>query len=114
MTVDEVKEEFPLFQSTSLVDGILYKTADGAWRELGLMATGGGKLFANLSTVVLGVLVTFHSNAVSCQPSLMTRKAMMAAKDSVCHMESFSDTLLRKAKSATYEAKLQNASATNT
>lgn len=44
----------------------------------------------------------------------MTRKAMMAAKDSVCHMESFSDTLLRKAKSATYEAKLQNASATNT
>ena len=46
VTVDDVEEEFQLFQSTSLDDGILSKRADEAWRELGLMATGGEMLFA--------------------------------------------------------------------
>lgn len=101
VTLDDVEEEFRLFQSTSLDDGILSKKADEARRELGLLATGGGKLFANLSTITLGVLVIFHSHA-DCErvfslvtktkiqyraslstdtlSSLVTRKAMMAAK----------------------------------
>ena len=61
--MDDVEEEFRLFQSTTLDDGILTKRADEAWRELGMMATGGRKLFESLSSVMLGVLVIFHSNA---------------------------------------------------
>ncbi|KAK6486729.1 DNA-binding protein RFX8-like [Huso huso] len=37
--------------------------------------------------------------------SLVTHKVMMSAKQQVCRTQTFSDTLLRKAKSATYEAK---------
>ncbi|MGH0137165.1 UNVERIFIED_CONTAM: hypothetical protein FKN15_035895 [Acipenser sinensis] len=37
--------------------------------------------------------------------SLVTHKIMMSAKQQVCHTQIFSDNLLRKAKSATYEAK---------
>ena len=59
--VDDVEEEFQLFHNQSLDDGI--QRADEAWRELGLMATEERKLFENLSTVMLGVLVIFHSNA---------------------------------------------------
>ena len=90
-----------------------------------MMATGGRKLFESLSSVMLGVLVIFHSNA-DCErvfslvtknktkyraslstemlSSLVTRKVMMSSKDTVCYIENFSDTLLRKAKSATYAA----------
>ena len=64
MTVDEVEEEFRLFQSTTLNDGILTKRADDAWTEVGLMESGGRKLFEKLSTVMLGVCLIIHSNAV--------------------------------------------------
>ncbi|MGH0176637.1 UNVERIFIED_CONTAM: hypothetical protein FKN15_073136, partial [Acipenser sinensis] len=72
------------------------------------------------------ILVIFHSNA-DCERvfsletknktqhraslstdmlrSLVTHKVMMSAKQQVCHTQTFSDTLLRKAKSATSEAK---------
>ena len=90
-----------------------------------MMATGGRNIFASLSSEMLGVLVIFHSNA-DCErvfslvtknktkyraslstemlSSLVTRKGMMSSKDTVGYMESFSDTLLRKARSATYAA----------
>ena len=44
--------------------------------------------------------------------ALVTRKVSMAAKGTVCHMEGFSDALLKKAKSPSYEAKQSIASAT--
>lgn len=53
------------------------------------------------------------SHSTGMVSSLVTRKAIMTAKDSVCHMQSLSD-LLRKAKSVTHEAKRKNAIATNT
>jgi len=106
VTVDEVEEEFRLFQSTALDDGVVVKWADEAWRELGLMEAGGKKLFANFSTVMLGVCMIFHSNA-DCErifslvtknktqyraslstemlSSLVTRKVMMASKGSTCY-----------------------------
>ena len=43
--------------------------------------------------------------------ALVTRKVSMNAKGTVCHMEGFSDALLKKAKSASYEAKQSRASA---
>ena len=123
ITMDEVEEEFRLFQSTALDDGVLTKRTDKAWRELGLIEGGGKKLFHNLSTVMLGICVIFHSNA-NCErifslvtknktqyraslstkmlSSLVTRKAMIASNGSVCHTEHFSDALLKKAKSATF------------
>lgn len=45
VTVDDVEEELQLFQSTRRDDGTIPKSADEAWREMDLMATGGGKLF---------------------------------------------------------------------
>uniref|UniRef100_A0A9J8C603 DUF4371 domain-containing protein n=1 Tax=Cyprinus carpio carpio TaxID=630221 RepID=A0A9J8C603_CYPCA len=129
VTVDEVEEEFRLFQSSTLNDGFLTKRADEAWRELGVMESGGKKLFANLSTVMLGVCVIFHSNAdcerifslvtknkTQCRASLstemlsslVTRKVMIASKGSICYKETFTDALLKKAKSATFN-KLNNA-----
>ena len=44
--------------------------------------------------------------------ALVTRKVSMNAKGTVCHMEGFSDALLKKAKSPSYEAKQSRASAT--
>lgn len=80
VTVDEVEEEFRLFQSTTLNDGILTKRADEAWRALGVMESGGKKLFANLSTVMLGVCVIFLSNA-DCEIilSLVTKHNVVLA-----------------------------------
>ena len=123
--IDDVQDKFRLFQATSIED----KRADEAWTEIGQLATAGRKLFHGLSTVMLGILLIFHSNA-DCErvfslvtknktkyraslstdmlSSLVTRKVMMAAKNSVCHMEDYSDTLLRRAKSSSYEAKLSN------
>ena len=130
--IDDVEHEFRLFQATSIQDSILKRRADEAWTEIGQLATAGRKLFHGLSTVMLGILLIFHSNA-DCErmfslvtknktkyraslstdmlSSLVTRKVMMAAKNSVCHMEDYSDTLLRRAKSSSYEAKLSNAAA---
>lgn len=123
VTVDEVEEEFRLFQSSTLDVGFLTKRADEAWRELGVMESRGKKLFANLSTVMLGVCVIFHSNAdcerifslvtknkTQCRASLstevlsslVTRKVMIASKGSICYKETFTDALLKKAKSATF------------
>lgn len=45
-----------------LDNSVLSQRTDAAWRELGLM-TGGGKLFANLSSVELDVLVILCSRA---------------------------------------------------
>ena len=95
------------------------------------MKSGGKEIFSNLSKAMLGILVIFHSNA-DCErvfslvtknktqyraslstdmlSALVTRKVSMATKGSVCHMEVFNDNLLRKAKSATYEAKQSRAS----
>nr|XP_057926630.1 uncharacterized protein LOC131128085 [Doryrhamphus excisus] len=123
VTVDKVDDEFRLFQSTALDDDILTKRVDEAWIELGAMESGGTKLFWNLATVMLGVCVIFHSNA-DCErifslvtknktarraclstevlSSLVTRKVMIASKGSACYKETFTDTLLKKAKSATY------------
>lgn len=102
-----MEEEFRLFQSTTLNDGILTKRADEAWRELGVMESGGKKPFANHSTVMC---VIFHSNA-DCErifslvtknktqyraslstemlSSLVTRKVMIASKGSTCYKETF-------------------------
>lgn len=44
--MDDVEEEFQLFQSTSWDDGTIPKRADEAQREMDLTATGGGKLFS--------------------------------------------------------------------
>lgn len=84
-------------------DGIVAKRADEACSEPG--PSGRGTLIVNLSTVMLGGLVLFRShadcervcrlvttnNAQYCASpsadmpsSLVTRKAMMAAKDNVC------------------------------
>lgn len=123
VTVDEVEEEFRLYQSTALDDGVVAKRADEAWRELGMMQVGGKKPFEHLSTVMLGICVVFHSNA-DCErifslvtknktqyraslstdmlSSLVTRKVMIASNGSICYSEVFSDALLKKAKSATY------------
>lgn len=62
--MDDVKEEFKLFQHTSLDDGIISRRAYEAFREMNVMATGGGKLFAVLSSVMLGVHAIFQSSAV--------------------------------------------------
>ncbi|XP_054628077.1 uncharacterized protein LOC129179195 isoform X2 [Dunckerocampus dactyliophorus] len=123
VTVDKVDDEFRLFQSTALDDDILTKRVDEAWVEIGAMESGGTKLFSNLSAVMLGVCVIFHSNA-DCErifslvtknktarraclstevlSSLVTRKVMIASKGSACYKETFTDALLKKAKSATY------------
>ncbi|KAJ8385779.1 hypothetical protein AAFF_G00182230 [Aldrovandia affinis] len=133
VTVDQVEDEFRMYQTTSFEDSILNKRTDEAWRDIGLLKRGGKEVFSNLSAVMLGILVVFHSNA-DCErvfslvtknktqyraslstemiSALVTRKVSMAAKGTVCHMECFSDALLRKAKSATYEAKQSRASAT--
>ncbi|MGH0153129.1 UNVERIFIED_CONTAM: hypothetical protein FKN15_033383 [Acipenser sinensis] len=80
---------------------------------------------SGLNVTALGILVIFHSN-VDCERvfslvtksktqhiaslstyllnSLVTHKVMMSAKQQVCHTQTFSDAMLRKAKSAT-EAK---------
>lgn len=77
------------------------------------------------NVTALGILVIFHSKccervfgletknktqhraslSTDMLRSLVTHKVMMSAKQQVCHTQTFSDTLLRKAKSATYEAK---------
>ena len=100
-----------------------------------LLKRGGKEVFSNLSAVMLGIFVVFHSNA-DCErifslvtknkaqyraslrtemiSALVTRKVSMAAKGYVCHMEGLSNALLKKAKSASYEAKQSIASATAT
>lgn len=115
-------------------DGIVAKRADEARSEPG--PSGRGTLMVNLPTVMLGGLVLFRShadcervcrlvttnNAQYCASpstdmpsSLVTRKAMMAAKDNVCvcvcvtWRVRFEKTSLPLKKS-----KLQNASASNT
>lgn len=115
-------------------DGIVAKRADEARSEPG--PSGRGTLIVNLPTVMLGGLVLFRShadcervcrlvttnNAQYCASpstdmpsSLVTRKAMMAAKDNVCvcvcvtWRVRFEKTSLPLKKS-----KLQNASASNT
>lgn len=122
MTVDEVEEEFRLFQATALEDEILAKQVDEAWKELGLIERGGTKLFAKLSKVMLGICVIFHSNA-DCErifslvvknktqyraslstemlSSLVSRKVTISTNCSICYNENFSDSVLQKAKSAT-------------
>ncbi len=133
VTVDQVEDEFRMYQTTSFDDSILNKRIDEAWRDIGLLKRGGKEIFSKLSVVMLGILVIFHSNA-DCErvfslvtknktqyraslstdmiSALVTRKVSMAAKGTVCHMESFSDALLKKAKSASYETKQSRASST--
>lgn len=133
--MDQLEDEFRLYQSFSFEEAILRKRIDEAWREIGQLKRGCQPIFSNLSAVMLGILVVFHSNA-DCErifslvgknktqyranmgtdlvSALVTRKVCMAAKGTVCHMENFSDALLRKAKSAGYEAKMSRRSATAT
>lgn len=135
VTVDQVEDEFRMYQTTSFDSSILKKHIDEAWRDIGLLKRGGREVFAKLSAVILGILEIFHSNA-DCErvfslvtknktqyraslstdmiSALVMKKVSMAAKGTVCHKEDFSDKLLRKAKSATYEAKQSRAAATAT
>ncbi|GAA6082503.1 zinc finger MYM-type protein 6-like [Tachysurus ichikawai] len=121
VTVDQVEDEFKIYQTTSFEDSILRKRIDEAWRDIGQLKRGYQQIFSNLSAVMLGILVIFHSNA-DCErvfslvdknktqyrasmgtnvvSALVARKVSLAAKGAVCHMENFSDALLRKAKSA--------------
>jgi len=136
VTLDQVEDEFRMYQTTSFDSSILRKRIDEAWRDISLLKRGGQEVFANLLAVMLGILVIFHSNA-DCErvfsllvtknktqsraslstdmiSALVMKKVGMAAKGTVCHMEGFSDRLLRKAKSATYEAKQSRAAVTAT
>ena len=83
------------------------------------------KCFENLAKVMKGILTIFHSNA-DCErvfslvtknktqfrprmstevlSALIVRKISMQANQTVCYQENISDTLLRKAKQATYIA----------
>lgn len=133
VTVDQMEDELRMYQTSSFEDSILSKRADEAWVDIGHLKRGGQEIFSNLSAVMLGILVIFHSNA-DCErifslvtknktqyraslstdmiSALVTRKVSMAAKGTICHMEGFSDALLKKAKSATYESKQSRANST--
>ena len=125
VTADQIEDEFRRYQITELDNAISQKRIDSAWREIGLIKVGEVCIFKNLSCVMLGILVMFHSNA-DCErvfslvtknktqyraslstdmlSSLVTHKVVMSARQEVCHSQQFDDGLLRKAKSATYEA----------
>lgn len=63
VTVDQMEDEFRMYQTSSFEDSILSKCADEALVDIGHLKRGGQEIFSNLSAVMLGTLVIFHSNA---------------------------------------------------
>ncbi|KAL7378445.1 hypothetical protein ABVT39_013846 [Epinephelus coioides] len=63
VTVDQMEDEFRMYQTSSFEDSILSKRADEAWVDTGHLKRGGQEIFSILSAVMLGILVIFHSNA---------------------------------------------------
>lgn len=125
-SLDEIEQEFLQYQVEDIAESIVTsKRVDTAWNSISQIAdpaTGKAK-FANLSTVIKGILVIFHSNA-DCERifsllnknktdqrcnlstktvgSLMTRKMMTTAKSRVCYTSEYTTQLLSSCKSATY------------
>ena len=135
-TVDELEEEFMAYQTAVFAETITKaERIDVAWHCISQIkdpASGNDK-YGNISAVMKGILVIFHSNA-DCERifslvtknktdyrvnlstatlgSLITRKTMMSATSKVCHSSDHSHELLKTAKSATYKHH-QLAAATN-
>lgn len=63
ITADQVEDEFRVYQTTTFEDSLLQKRCDEAWKDIGRIKKGGVEVFKNLSAVMLGILVIFHSNA---------------------------------------------------
>lgn len=126
-TKDQLEEEFLAYQITALPDAITTsERIDVAWHMISniIDPLSGRKRFGNLSNVMKGILVMFHSNA-DCERifslvrknktdyraslstgtlgSLITRKTMMNATSKLCHTSEHNQQLLIKAKSATYQ-----------
>lgn len=119
--MDCLESEFSRYQVT-----LFENTADSidkAWFDIGLMRDANGCLmFEKLSSVMLGILVLFHSNA-DCERifsivrknktefrpnlgskvlgSIVCQKVSMAANGNTCYQEMPSNQLLVKAKKAT-------------
>ncbi|KAL1255524.1 hypothetical protein QQF64_013585 [Cirrhinus molitorella] len=55
VTVDQVEDEFWMYQTTSCDDSILNKRIDEAWQGIGLLKRGGKEVFSNISVVILGI-----------------------------------------------------------
>jgi len=124
--LDLLQTQFLQYQVDVLPDAVLSaERIDTAWHQLSLIkdvATGLPK-YGALSSVVLGILTIYHSNA-DCErlfsavrknktdfrsslstdtlSSILTHKTMTSARSQVCHTMTHSDELLRQAKSATY------------
>ena len=122
---DQLEHEFKTYQMSPLPE--LSQRPDEAWDTIGSMQSPmtNEKCFENLAKVMKGILTIFHSNA-DCErvfslvtknktqfrprmstevlSALIVRKISMQANQTVCYQEKISDTLLRKAKQATYIA----------
>ena len=119
--MDSLENEFTSYQITKFE--LTDETIDKSWYAIGQMKDANGCLrFQKLSTVILGILVLFHSNAdcerifsvvrknkTEFRPSLgtkvlssiVTQKLSMAAHGNACYQELASKQLLVKAKKAT-------------
>ena len=125
---DAVQLEFLRFQVESLPDNVLLcERADVAWHLISQLRYGDGKpKFLKLASVIMGILVIPHSNAsservFSCvrknrtefRPNLsestlecllVEKTSMFASGDVPCYKQKYSNQLIRKAKSATYNS----------
>ena len=120
--MDLLESEFPCYQVQQLP--ALSPRVDEAWCQIENIRSPGcdSWIFPNLAKVMKNILVIFHSNS-DCEhvfslvnknmktpmlSALITRKAFMLLRGSICYREAFSDQVLRKAKTATYLANHMN------
>jgi len=133
-SMDELEDEFLAYQVAVLPETIqTAQRIDVTWHLISSMKdpVTGARKFANLSTVMNGILVIFHSNA-DCERifsmltknktdmratlatatvgSILVRKTMMNATSSTCYLTEHSQQQLHSAKSATHKH-LSNATA---
>ncbi|KAK7089566.1 hypothetical protein V1264_024416 [Littorina saxatilis] len=119
-SIDDVKTEFVEYQSHELVPGLIKERVDATWVALGQVKDGTGTpLFANLTKIMLGILLIPHSNAAcerifSCVTKNKTnQRASLSAEtvDSLLvvksrpgepHERNYSSVQLTKLKSSYY------------
>lgn len=127
--LDRLQSEFLKYKIDSLPDSVLsaQRPIDSAWHEMSMIvnpATGKAK-YRLLSAVMKSILTIFHSNA-DCErlfssvrknktdfratlstktlSNLLVHKTAMESKSENCYTIKHSDSVLAKAKSATYVA----------
>ena len=125
MSIDQLQTEFIRWRVRTLPESVITARNDVAWGRMQQMKNGNGQpQYATLCSVMLGILVLFHSNAdcerifsfvtktkTAFRPSMSTKtlssllvhKVSINAKGTTCFQQKHSRAFLATAKSATYQ-----------